>query len=49
VVAVAWSSERDHHPVAVGTLLITQTSEGEDPLARQARSFAAAYLLQSAA
>jgi hypothetical protein len=48
VVDVAWSSERNHHPVAVGTLAVdcktgtTQTG----PLERQARACAAAYLRQ---
>jgi hypothetical protein len=48
VVDVAWSSERNHHPVAVGTLAVsckigaTQTG----PLESQARAYAAAYLKQ---
>jgi hypothetical protein len=48
IVDVAWSSERNHHPVAVGTLAvdcngsITETG----PLERQARAFASAYLRQ---
>jgi hypothetical protein len=44
VVAVAWSSERNHHPVAVGTLLVTEAPASEDPLERQARAYAAACL-----
>jgi len=47
-VDVAWSSERDHHPVAVGTLAVDcnggTTETG--PLERQARAFASAYLRQ---
>jgi hypothetical protein len=43
VVEVAWSSERNHHPVAVGTLLVTGGGVAEGPLERQARAFAAAY------
>ena len=49
VVDVAWSSERNHHPVAVGTLTVdcrlgtAQTG----PLESQARACAAAYLLQN--
>jgi hypothetical protein len=48
VVDVAWSSERNHHPVAVGILTVdcrmdtTQT----EPLELQARACAAAYLKQ---
>lgn len=49
VVDVAWSSERNHHPVAVGTLAVdckAVTAE-TGPLERQARVFANAYLRQS--
>jgi hypothetical protein len=49
VVDVAWSSERNHHPVAVGTLVVDcriDTADGR-PLERQARVYAAAYLLQN--
>lgn len=46
VVQVAWSSERDHHPVAVGTLEITSTGGVDDPLERQARVCVASYLSQ---
>jgi hypothetical protein len=49
VVDVAWSSERNHHPVAVGTLAVdcrTDATAG-GPLERQARVYAAAYLLQN--
>jgi hypothetical protein len=48
VVDVAWSSERNHHPVAVGTLTVdcrTDTTRTE-PLELQARACAAAYLRQ---
>jgi hypothetical protein len=48
VVDVAWSSERNHHPVAVGTLAVNcgigATQAG--PLERQARAYAAQYLRQ---
>jgi hypothetical protein len=47
VIEVAWAMERDHHPVAVGTLQLTGTSAAEEPLARQAHAFAAAYLRQN--
>ena len=47
VVGVAWSSERNHHPVAVGTLLVTDASPAEGPLERQARAYVAAYFRQS--
>ncbi len=43
VIAVAWSSERNHHPVAVGTILVNGTAAGDDPLERQARACAATY------
>jgi hypothetical protein len=46
VVGVAWSSERNHHPVAVGILLVTNATAAEGPLERQARACAAAYLGQ---
>ncbi|HTA45827.1 MAG TPA: hypothetical protein VK789_25450 [Bryobacteraceae bacterium] len=45
-VEVAWSSERDHHPVAVGKLLVIGSAAVDDPLQRQARACAAAYLQQ---
>jgi hypothetical protein len=47
VVGVAWSIERNHHPVAVGTLIITDTIGTEGPLERQARAYAAAYFRQN--
>ena len=46
-VEVAWSSERNHHPVAVGSLLVTSLAPVDDPLERQARACAAAYLGQN--
>lgn len=45
-VEVAWSSERDHHPVAVGSSVVTSLALVDDPLERQARACAAAYLGQ---
>jgi hypothetical protein len=47
VVGVAWSSERNHHPVAVGTLLVTGSAATEGPLERQARAYVQAYFRQS--
>jgi hypothetical protein len=48
VIEVAWSSERNHHPVAVGSLAVTATGQtaSVDPLERQASACAAAYLRQ---
>jgi hypothetical protein len=40
-IEVAWSAERDHHPVAVGTLLLHDcASENAQPLECQARAYA---------
>jgi hypothetical protein len=49
VVDVAWSSERNHHPVAVGILAIGSIAGAPEngPLERQARAYAAAYLRQT--
>jgi hypothetical protein len=51
VVGVAWSIERNHHPVAVGTLLLNGAPlcaiESDDPLERQARACAAAFFRQN--
>jgi hypothetical protein len=47
VVQVAWSSERNHHPVAVGTLAVSGPGDSPDPLERQARAFASAYFRQN--
>ena len=46
VVEVAWSSERNHHPVAVGTLVVDNTTPDDEPLTRQAHIFAMSYLRQ---
>jgi hypothetical protein len=48
IVDVAWSSERNHHPVAVGMLAVDCHKETLEagPLERQARVYAAAYLQQ---
>ena len=46
-VDVAWSSERNHHPVAVGILTVNGTAASTvSPLERQARVYAEAYLRQ---
>ncbi len=45
-VDVAWSSERNHHPVAVGTLTVDGGTRDNGPLERQARVYVAAYLRQ---
>jgi len=46
-IEVAWATERNHHPVAVGTLRISADEPaGTEPLERQARAFADAYLRQ---
>jgi len=47
VMGVAWSIERNHHPVAVGTLLVPGAAPADGPLERQARAYAAAYSRQS--
>jgi hypothetical protein len=44
VVHIAWSSERNHHPVAVGNLAIEPGSAPETPLERQASAYAAEFL-----
>ena len=43
-VEVAWSSERNHHPVAVGSMLLDQTAAPESPLERQAWTWAQTFL-----
>ncbi len=41
-VEIAWSSERDHHPLEVGTLFLSGAmTGGEAPLERQAKACAA--------
>ncbi len=49
VSTVAWSSERDHHPLAVGTLLVAPEGEATNPLERQARACASADLWRTRA
>ncbi len=46
MVDVAWSSERNHHPVAVGTLSIDRETPVGGPLEKQAYVYALAYLRQ---
>lgn len=45
VIDVAWSSERNHHPVAVGVLQLSGPPDTTEsgPLECQARAYAAAY------
>ncbi len=46
-VEVAWAIERNHHPVAVGSVQIAGATPADAaPLERQARACAAAYLRQ---
>jgi len=46
IIEVAWSLERDHHPVGVGTLQVVLDGIDalEAPLERQARACATSYL-----
>jgi hypothetical protein len=45
-VEVAWSIERNHHPLAVGTSVITEmTARSDKPLERQARAYASSLML----
>jgi hypothetical protein len=47
IVEVAWAVEKNHHPVAVGTLWISPAdADSEEVLNRQARAFAANYIRQ---
>lgn len=53
-VEIAWATESNHHPLAVGTLKIPRTMlsvgpalAATEPLEHQARSCAAAYLHQT--
>lgn len=47
IVEVAWALEKNHHPVAVGTLQISAaTPPSSEPLNHQARAFAASYARQ---
>lgn len=49
-VEVAWAEERNHHPVAVGTLQVARTDfVAATPLEHQARACAAGYLRQTGA
>jgi hypothetical protein len=49
VVEVAWSSERNHHPVAVGNLNVNASDSIAEsrPLERQARACVDAYFRQT--
>jgi hypothetical protein len=50
VVEVAWSLERNHHPVAVGVIEVAANAAEitqPNPLSRQAQACAAAYLRQT--
>lgn len=44
VIEVAWSLERDHHPVAVGTIAIAVSNAPATTLERQAYALASEYL-----
>jgi len=48
VIDIAWSSERNHHPLAVGMLRLSSGESAGDaaPLDTQARVYAAAYVRQ---
>jgi hypothetical protein len=47
VVDVAWSSERNHHPVAVGKVAVHPAApDTSEPLERQAQAYAEGYLRQ---
>ena len=51
VIEVAWAIEKNHHPVAVGTLQISSPpappiAQYDPPLQHQARAFAFNYLRQ---
>lgn len=43
-VQIAWSSERNHHPVAVGNLSMDGSGAAQTPLELQAQTVAAIYL-----
>ena len=46
-IEVAWAIERNHHPVAVGTIEVNSAATpDQSPLERQARACATAYLRQ---
>jgi hypothetical protein len=44
IIQVAWSEERDHHPVAVGALRLAEAKGEAGPLETQARACIAVYL-----
>jgi hypothetical protein len=46
-VEVAWAIERNHHPMAVGTMNFTEATTPADPLERQAAAYVASYIRQS--
>jgi len=47
VIEVSWAIEKNHHPIAVGTLQISSPPPSSvPPLQHQARAFAANYLRQ---
>lgn len=47
IVEVAWAIEKNHHPVAIGTLQISATTPpSPEPLNHQARAFVASYARQ---
>jgi hypothetical protein len=49
IIDVAWSSERNHHPVAVGTLAVNSAASEAalSPLERQASAYASAFVRQT--
>ena len=49
VIEIAWSTERDHHPVAVGILRLTEAATNPAPLEQQARACAKVYLQRTGA
>jgi hypothetical protein len=44
MVHIAWSSERNHHPVAVGVLTIDESFSSQSPLEQQAKLVYFEYL-----
>ncbi|MCU1326346.1 MAG: hypothetical protein JWN34_1716 [Bryobacterales bacterium] len=44
VIEIAWSTERDHHPVAVGVLSLEKATDKPGTLEQQARACAGVYL-----
>lgn len=46
-IEVAWSSERNHHPLAVGTLIVDGAEAVREPLECQARACVTEYLRQT--